>query len=110
MRAPIKDLPLSGIVRVFDTISETVMYSGTEDLISLKIGLQIPKLIYSVNDITYIDIEYQKVYYDAEAEWYYYESFFRSIYDEETEEYRSSQTFEQFMQYQLKCEPIWEIT
>ena len=110
MSIMVKDLPLSGPVKVFDKVSEKTIFSGTEDTVPTGIGMQEPLLIYSVDDVTYIDVNYQKVYWDEEAHWYYYESFFRSQYDEHTEEERAAQTFEQFMEETLKYEPIWEVT
>lgn len=106
----IKSLPLSGVVRVFDNNTQSVIFSGTEDVIPDKVQFQIPEKIYSVDDVTYIDVTYQKVYYDTEAHWYYYESFFRSQYDERDAEEKESQSFDQFMMETLKYEPIYEVT
>lgn len=105
----IKALPLSGVVRVFDKTTRSVVFSGTEDVIPEKILLQVPEKIYSVDDVTYIDIVAQRVFYDVEAAWYYYESFFRSLYEELDPEDRASTTFDQFMIDTLKSEPVWEV-
>ena len=103
-------LPLSGVIRVFDNGTQSVMFTGTEDVIPDRIRFQIPEKIYSVDDVTYIDVTYQKVYYDTEADWYYYESFFRSQYDEHSQEEKEDQSFDQFMAETLKYEPIYELT
>ena len=106
MAMTVKSLPLSGVIRVFDKKSKTVMYSGTEDSIPLRIQLQRPAKIYSVDDITYIDIAYQKVYHDTESDWYFYESFFREEYESDPDETR---TFDEYMKDVLENEQVWEV-
>lgn len=108
MAITIEQIPLSGVVRVFDLLTRSVVFSATEDMITKRIGLQQPVRIYSVDDVTYIDVNLQKVYYDSEAHWFYYESYFRSLYDDRSDSL--GQTFEAFMEDTLEHEPIWEVT
>ena len=105
----VEHVPVSGAVKVYDRLSQKVIFSGTEDVIPTAIAKQKPLLVYCVDDTLYIDVEYQKVYSDLEAKWYYYESFFRSQYDEMDDDLKASQTFEEFMAETLKYEPIWEV-
>lgn len=109
----IRNIPLSGVIKVFDKNTGSVIFSGTEDSVSLQIGLQKPETVYCVNDTIYIDIHYQKVYYDTEADWYYYESFFRSQYDEHSEQEKHDwyhDSFDEFLKETLTHEPIREVT
>ena len=54
----IENLPISGVVKVFDICTEQVVFSGTEDIIPDNIGRQIPVRMYCVDDVIYIDIRY----------------------------------------------------
>lgn len=105
----IERLPLLGVVKVFDTVRQETIFSGTEDVIPMRVLKQQPERIYCCDDAIIIDVKYQKVYYDTEAGWYYYESFFRSQYDAHTEEERSRMSFDEFMADTLLYEPIFEI-
>ncbi len=109
MNAMIKDIPLSGSVNVVDIITEKVLYSGPADEMPTGIRFQIAEHVNSLNGVTCIDVRHQKVYYDTEADWYYYESFFRSLYDESTHDGDLFNTFEKFMKYELMSEPIIEV-
>jgi len=107
----VEHVPVSGAVKVYDRLSQKVIFSGTEDVIPIAIAKQKPLLVYCVDNTLYIDVEYQKVYYDKEANWYYYESFFRSQYeefwgDENVEDW----TFEDFLADILNEEIIQEVT
>lgn len=109
MDAMIKDIPLSGTVNVVDIVTEKTLYSGPADEMPTRIRFQIAERVNSLNGVTCIGVRYQKVYYDTEADWYYYESYFRSVYDESTHDGDLFNTFEEFMKYELTAEPIMEV-
>ena len=108
----IKSLNLSGVIHVFDINTKTIIYKGTEENIPKNITLQIPVRVYCCDDVLCVDVHYSKVYYDTEAKWYYYESFFRSQYDEHTKEEKEEywhNSFDEFMKDTLMYEPIEEV-
>lgn len=108
----IKMLPLSGVVHVFDITTGKTIFKGTEDTIPERISRQQPKRVYCCEDIIYIDVEYQRMFYDTEANWFYYESYFKSLFDEYTEEHKKefyNNSFDLFLQLTLECEPVIEL-
>lgn len=108
----IEKIPFSGVIHVFDMTTNKTIFTGTEDTIPKDIMLQIPKKVYCANDIMYIDIHYQNIYFDTEAKWYYYESFFRSQFEEYTEQDKTelfNNSFDEFMRDTLKHEPIEKV-
>lgn len=108
----IESIPFSGVVKVFDMNTSEVIFDGTEDTIPKNILLQIPVKVYCVDDVMYIDVRYEKVYYDTEAKWYYYESFLRSQYNELSEQEKRDWyhgSFSEYVEETLKYEPIEEV-
>jgi len=109
----IREIPFSGPIKVFDKKSDTVIFSGTEDTIPVRIALQQPEMVYCVDDTIYIDIRYQRIFHDEEADWYYYESFFREQYEDHSDQEKHDwyhDSFDEYLAETLRYEPVHELT
>lgn len=113
MEKTIRDMNLTCRIRVFDIGTQSVIYDGSAADLPLRIALQQPASIRKDGTGKFIATNIQRVYYDTEADWYYYESFFRSQYDEHTAQEKREwyhDSFEEFLAETLKYEPIYEVT
>ena len=113
MEKTIRDLNLTGRIRVFDVGTQSVIYDGSADDLPLRIALQEPLSIRKDTSAKFIAANIQRVYYDTEANWYYLESFLRNQYDDHTAQEKREwyhDSFEEFLTETLKYEPIYEVT
>ena len=109
MNITIEMLKLPESVVIINSETKEHIFDGKREDIPVRILKQTPENVFIGNEKALIYIVPEKIYYDTEAGWFYTESFFRSQYDEYSEEEKENYSFEKFMIDTLKYEPIFEV-